>query len=69
MLQKRKLVELHDYIINVSIRLSNGMKVMSLSASLHHKTGDTTDCVYHIALNENYHILSKPNHVKPNITA
>jgi len=36
---------------NQSIHVTHGMTIMSLSASLHHKTSAATDCVCQITLN------------------
>jgi len=49
--------------------MADGVTVMSLSASLKHRTGDARDCLSQIALTETYHISSMPNHVKLKIIA
>jgi hypothetical protein len=54
MLLKAELYGLHDYHhqLNQFLHMTGGMTVTSFSASLQHKTGAATDCLWQITLNQ-----------------
>jgi len=67
---EEELHQLCDYFTSViNPHVADGVTVMSLSASLEHRTSDTRDFLCQIVLTETYHILSMPNHVKLKIIA